>query len=550
MKGLAVLLALALAARADWVAFRSGSVEVYTEASQRDARQVLATFDQLHYMAARLLGKEAIDPLWPLRLVVLKADRAAARYRTPRIELRRDAYAGGLAEREQAPADWLREHAARLIRQGADPMPAAIEEGLAVMLSTIQVEGARITLGTPPEPARRTRDWARMHLLCVNPEYSGRVRVFFSNLQQGAGYDVAYRNGFERGAREMEAELDRYIQAGQFPAETFGGKPLNPERDYRARPVIDKRYEVYLADLLRGQDAQAAYRAVLNSGEKNPAAYEGLGLFAEAAANGSESAPAWLAWGEELVKAGDVEKAREAFRKAGQLNARWAEPHARLTAIEEKPGLRIGMLKRAGELDPRDVQRWLALAEAQLEFKDFEGAALSWRNAERAAPSESERAKIEARRTGFERQRVELEIAERRRREEEKARELEKLKSEALARIREAETRARAALGGADPNAKVVEWWDDKTPKQSVAGALERVDCLRGPARLVLRAADGKTVQLLVADPRKVVFTGGGDLTLGCGPQKPPRRLTIEYVPKTDARLGTIGEAALIEFLP
>jgi hypothetical protein len=78
---------------------------------------------------------------------------------------------------------------------------------------------------------------------------------------------------------------------------------------------------------------------------------------------------------------------------------------------------------------------------------------------------------------------------------------------------------------------------------------LERVDCLKGPARLALRTADGKLVQVLIADPGKVMFTGGGDITLGCGPQKPPRRLKIEYVAKPDAKLATIGEAALIEFL-
>jgi hypothetical protein len=377
------------------------------------------------------------------------------------------------------------------------------------------------------------------------------VRVFFSNLQQGASFDVAYRNSFERDAKDMEAEVDAFFQAGRFTPETFGGKPLNAERDYRARPLLDKRYEVYLADLLRGEQARLAYLAVLNGGEKNAGAFEGAGMFAEAAAHGSESAPAWVAWGDELVKAKDLAKARDAYRKAAQLKARWAEPHARLAAIEEKPGLAIGMLKRAAELDPRNVQRWLKLAEAQLEFKDFEGAGLSWRTAERAAPTEAERSAIEAKRQAFEQQRIELQAAERRRIEEEKARDLERLKAEAMERIREAEVRARASLGGGDPNAKPVEWWDDKTPKQTVTGALERVDCLKGPARLVVRDSAGKVVQLLVRDPSKVVFTGsGGDLTLGCGPQKPARRLKIEYVPKPDAKLGASGEVALVEFLP
>jgi tetratricopeptide (TPR) repeat protein len=551
MKPVALLLALSVAAQADWVVFRSGAVEVYTDGSNREARQVLATFDQLQYMVGRLLGKHDIAPMWPHRFVMVKADRATAKYRTGKMEMRRDGYVAGLTDHDSVPAAWLRDYAIRLIREDTAPLPAAIEQGLADLLSTIEVSATRITLGTPPDAARRTRDWARIHLLCVKPEYFGRVRVFFSNLQQGASYDVAYRNGFERDATAMEAEVDRYFKAGQFTAEEISGKPLNPERDYRARPVLDNRHELYLADLLQGQEAQVAYRTILNRGEKTPGAFEGAGMFAEATANGSESAMAWLNYGESLVKEKQLEKAREAYRKAAELNARWAEPHARLAAIEEKPGLAIGMLKRACELEPRNLARWLALAEAQLAFKDYEGAGLSWRTAERAAPTQAESAAIEARRKEFEQRRIETADAERRRQEDEKARELAKVKEAAMASIREAEIRARAAMGGGlDPKTKVVPWWDDKTPKQTLTGALEKVDCLRNQARLVLRASDGKPVQLLVSDPGKVVFSGaGGDLSLGCGVQKPARRLKIEYVPKVDAKLGTVGEAAFIEFL-
>jgi tetratricopeptide (TPR) repeat protein len=542
--------ALSPAARAEWVVFRAMPVEVYTDADHKQARQVLATFDQLNHTVARLLGKPEVTPLWPTRIVIVGKGRDSARYRTAKLEMRRNHYTGGLVSGDSIPVGWLREHALRVLREDTNPLPSAVEQGLAELLSTIQVNATRITLGTPPaEVARRTRDWARMHLLCVTPENAGRVRVFFSNLQQGASFEVAYRNAFERGAKEMEAEVDRFFKAGQFEPQEVAGKPLNPERDYRARPLLDNRHEVYLADLLRGPEAQAAYRAILNRGEKNAEAFEGADMFAEAAANGSESAPAWIEYGEELAAKKELEKARDAFRKAAQLNPRWAEPHARLAAVEEKPGLAIGMLKRAAELEPRNVQRWLKLAEAQLEFKDFAGAGLSWRTAERAAPTEEERRKIEARRLDFEQQRIDLQAAERKRVEDEKAKELEKLKQEALNKIREAELRANAGAGPADPNRKVVDWWDDKTPKLSLTGALERVDCLRGAARMVIRDGAGKTVQLLIADPGKIVIIGGGEASLGCGAQKPARRLKVEYAPKKDARTATIGEAAVIEFL-
>jgi hypothetical protein len=43
------------------------------------------------------------------------------------------------------------------------------------------------------------------------------------------------------------------------------------------------------------------------------------------------------------------------------------------------------------------------------------------------------------------------------------------------------------------------------------------------------------------------MISGSGDLTLGCGPQN-ARPITIAYFPKNNARLGTAGEVATIEF--
>jgi hypothetical protein len=76
------------------------------------------------------------------------------------------------------------------------------------------------------------------------------------------------------------------------------------------------------------------------------------------------------------------------------------------------------------------------------------------------------------------------------------------------------------------------------------------VDCLKGQARLDIRDSTGKLSQLLVVDPQKIVIMGGGEQSLGCGPQKPPKRLKVDYAPKSNPKLGTIGEAGFIEFTP
>lgn len=94
----------------------------------------------------------------------------------------------------------------------------------------------------------------------------------------------------------------------------------------------------------------------------------------------------------------------------------------------------------------------------------------------------------------------------------------------------------------------MVPWWDGPHPAGKFHGTLKQVDCLGRQARLVLEGDDHKTLRLLVSDPGKIALSGAGELTLGCGTQRKPRPVAIEYFPKPDSRLATAGEVATIEF--
>lgn len=529
LAALLLTLTFAAPASADWVFFRSGPLEVWTDGDHNAARRALANFEQVRWWTAKALGKTEITPLWPVRIVVMK--KPAPKSRTPRLELRRDSYAAGMAAADPVPRQWLSDFIHILLAEDARPMPAATHNAFARMISAMEVKASRTTLGKPE--GNLDRDWARMHLLLVNPTYAGRSRVFFYNLQQGAPVDVCYRNAFEKTEKEFEAEVDAYFAAGKFEPRETSGKPLNPERDYRERTGDPTRARILVADLSadRGE-----YRAVINAGEKNSDAFEGMGMFDEAIQNGSESARAWLRY---AVAEKDVEKARPALRRAMALNPRWAEPHARWADRETAPERKVPPLKRATELDPHNLVYWQALAEAQTAAKDFNGAQQSWRQAERAAPTEEVRVTIERRRLEYEKNRMDLEAAERHRREEEKRKELEKLKQEAEANVRAAEAKANAGNAPLDPNRKVVEWWDGPKPASTTSGALERIDCGRGPAKWIVREA-GKLKTFTVPDPSKVAILGAAEVTLGCGPQKPPRKVKIEA--------GAAGEILTVEF--
>ena len=95
--------------------------------------------------------------------------------------------------------------------------------------------------------------------------------------------------------------------------------------------------------------------------------------------------------------------------------------------------------------------------------------------------------------------------------------------------------------------AKVEPWWNGPSPSGKAVGILKQVDCLGKQARLVIQAGDGKIIRLLVRDPSKIAIVGEKPEALGCGRQK-PRKISVEYFPKTDAKLATAGDVATIEF--
>ncbi|MGH9658662.1 MAG: hypothetical protein ACRD96_08970, partial [Bryobacteraceae bacterium] len=224
-----------------------------------------------------------------------------------------------------------------------------------------------------------------------------------------------------------------------------------------------------------------------------------------------------------------------------------AEPHFRLAQTATDGKRRIELLKKAIELDRRQSRYWAALAEAWLAEKQFGEAAKAWRSAEQAATTSEEQARMRQARLDIDRQRLDYEEAERRRLAEEKEREIRKLKEAAVAELRAIEARVNQGATPAQPGEKVVPWWDGPAPSGKVAGKLKQVDCLSGVARLVIEDGAKRTTRVVVRDPSRIAVVGSKEASLGCGVQK-PRDVVVEFFPKPDAKLGTAGDVATIEF--
>jgi hypothetical protein len=374
--------------------------------------------------------------------------------------------------------------------------------------------------------------------------------VLLFNLRKGIADDPAYRNAFGKPAAEVEAQAKQHLAAGNFQTTALSSRPLS-EKDFTERQVSDTDARLAQADLLAGSQSAAEYRALIEKQEKVPEAEEGLGLlalrdqkpedarqhFAAAVEAKSTSARCYI---EYAKLEPDKEKAKQALLRASGINPKLDEPFALLAARDTEPGQRAADWKASAERNPRNPEYWSSLAQAYIELNNYAEAAKAWTQGEQAATDPAERARMRQSRMAIEQQRLDFEEAQRRK----QAEDLEKLKDQARAEVRALEGKYKDGPGG---DTKPVPWWDGPKPSGKLAGSLKQVDCLGPQARLVIEGSDRKVTRLLVTDPNKVVILGGGDKALGCGVQK-ARRVSIEYFPKTNAKLATAGEVATIEF--
>jgi len=551
---LCFLLALSLHADEHWIGLKYGPFDVLSSAGDRSARQTLMYLEQFRETLRIITGQQELRVVWPVRVLIFKNAAPAA----GNFALGRDARMMAISESGVIPRESLKELARILLYENTTRLPQPMEMGLVELVSTLDVNNTHVTLGAPVPPAERTHEWALMHLVNVSPDYASRARVMINNLEQSGDFEAACHNAFEKTAKQINEQADAYRKAGNFGTISVSGRALSPVRDFRNDQLDPDDGRMAVADLLLASgspQAEAAYTSL-----HGPQAAEGLGLialrqhkenqartlFQSAIDSKSESARAWLELGRLEP---DFHKATADYQKAAALNPRWGEPFLRIAERYDDPGQRAELLKKAANLDARNIDYWQALARAETAAKDYAGAQRAWAGAERAASNDEERARIHQVRLQADQEQADFEEAERKRIAEERERDIQRVKAQSDAAIHAAEDAARKAMNpnGATPP-KPEGWMEDLQGGSNVEGMFERLDCLARHARIVIKTADGKTVQLLVRDPAQIIIVGDGQKAVGCGLQKPQRKVVVQYNPAADAKLKTIGEAVSIEF--
>jgi hypothetical protein len=527
-----LLLASSASAADHWIEYHIGPFRIVSDGGDKAARDRLNELEQLRHVLGGLLGKDSLavggpslvelKTVWPIDVILFANAKEYAPHVTQKPLIEGGSamliawFAGAGPKDEPFSRDILRAVTRMLIDENAGVMPDSTETALCDLLSTIKANGPRVSVGAPLPAGElspdRLHEWAKMQMVVTTPEYGSKVRVYLNNLQGGGDFGMATRNAFEMTPAKLNALADDYLRAGHFEAVSISGEALNPNRDFIEKPLEKPVVDALLAELAAGGK---------NFPPESPRGLVAQGTMAS-------------------------------YELAIKANPRWGEPHFHMAELQSNPLARIAELKNAATLEPRNVEYWQTLAEAQTISNLYSDAEKSWTAAMKAAPTDAERAHIRQVRLDLDEKRAEWEAAEKKRIAEEQARELERIKRSAAAEVHAAEAAVNKQAGEFKSNQKPVAWWDDPSGEKA-EGKLARVDCLTGGSmRLTINLDGGRSIRLLIRDPKKISVRSAGEdrseAKFVCGAARSAQKIRVVYNINADAKLNTVGDVAMVEF--
>jgi tetratricopeptide (TPR) repeat protein len=538
MRSLLCLLLLPTAlsgAESKWIQGRSGPVEFYSDAPNKVALDKLGYFEQFRFALGTLVGKPDLNCEPPIRLLIMKNPTLPAA-----LMPGRDRIALPVAADQPFPASALRDATKLLLDQNVARLSPAIEKGLEDFFSTLEVKGAHVVWGAPPAASERNLDWARIQLLATKPEYYGKLKILLFNLQKGIADEPAYRNAIGKSKKDFDSELEAYLKAGVFTAVDGPGRAFSALRDVPVKPLDAGDIQLAMADLLNG-NSRAEYEGMIQNKKHYAEAQEGLALLAlrdhdesealqhllAATDAGSISPAAWVAYAKLET---DRPRSNDALEHALELDPKLAEAHYMLG--ERKHDLEE--LKKATALNPRRWEYWNALGDVYLDDNKFPDAAKAYRAAEQAAADPKDQERMHKAWSRIESEKLDFQSSEKRRVSDDIQQDLDRLKAKALADLHASEAKVNKQLGSKPTPDKVVSWEEAGLPIM-LEGALRQVDCLGKDTRVVIEGPSKQMFKLKLKERGK----------LACGAQD-GRHVSVEYTPKPDERLGTVGELTAI----
>ncbi len=389
--------------QARWTRMQEANFEVYSQGDPREAEPLVQSFEQLRNALAQasLLRMEGSPQL---KIIAFHSEIEYNQYRLN---------AGSLAYYQQTHrGDYivlpdldarhrqvsLHEFTHFVVAHSGLTLPLWLNEGLADFYSTYQVSGESVTFGSPV-PGRlsvlRSRawlplcelfqvssnspyysdldrmklfyseSWALAHMFVANPAYAVRFAEFLSNVSAGHSSQESLQLVYGKTIGQVEEELHAYLKGAKLPliqARLTAGEKKLPAS---AAPstISNSEMDINLADLaLTSPGTRASVESRLSN----------------AASELSENSEPEEALGYLALREGDLQEARDHFRKAAARNSRDPKVLFYLAHLDhvagETPDRIIPLLERSLALSPdlNDARLELVLVEA--EIGDYETA--------------------------------------------------------------------------------------------------------------------------------------------------------------------------------
>jgi tetratricopeptide (TPR) repeat protein len=549
----------AASAEPQWIKARLGSFEAISDNGRRSATQALSQFEQFSFALGTAMGQPELrlDP--PLRIIVFRNAQEMRAQCPPGLAIGRDRLMACTTSEGQLPQSLLRDLTRTLLDKNFSRIPAPIEKALETFFGTVESNAVHVTWGAAPPQAERTREWALLHRILTQPDYSGKAPIYLHNIATGMDTNAASRNALGDDGPKFEAEADRYYAAGVFNTSAAPNRTINPDRDFKTTSLTSDEGQLMRADLLTPASA-ALYESLLQAGKHVAEDNEGLAVLAMRN-NDTAKAQTFM---EAALKAGttnfvaltayaklenDPARAIEILRQALTLDPKYAEAHWIFGEKLSDPARRMAEWKQAVNLAPGNSEWWARYAQLCVDQKQYAEAGRAWVAAAQAAPDVQLRERYLSARGLIEQQRLDAEDQERRKDAEEKARETDRLKADARKELAAIEARANTRPFSAQELSKTVEWFGD-AGSAKITGVLIRVDCIGKQLRLSVKDDAGKSQGFVVPDPLQFEIKGGE--TLACGAQQKARRVTVSYKPSsqsvTQGSKSVPDEATGLEF--
>lgn len=546
-----------------WREFRIPPFEVIAERDNNDLRAFLGDLFQFRYLLATAFPGKELKAQWPIRIWILDGPVSPQEAAGVGLPVVVDRYVAMLGRPPRLTAALRYRIAETILHDNLRPMPAWFERGLLSLLGGARIEGQVIQLADPVSQDRRDLDWARVYALLASKESVPALSALTGNLEKGMEIRLALRNSYQMDLAKLDTEAKAAMALSAVKPVLFSGLANNPRTDFRdwyvplgygqlARLSLlaARRDTASLQNALVGlrprydeldPRARVEIEAIdaldaLASGERDAAARP---LKALTSIGLTKSARVYL---EAAKLSGDPAEKKRLATLAKERNADWPEVDRVLAGIETDAAARAKLLYAAAHRDPRNRELWEEAAGAAEQARDFAMADAALEGAERSARDDAEKEKIRDQRWRLKDQRAKKEAEDRQSKLAADRKEIEALKAQTMSRIDAALARANKQNESPGVEKLEVVKYGDLDQKETVSGRLIRIECRSGGNLVLELESETERTRLLLPDASKVKIEGGGTLSFRCGAQSPARTLTAQYLPKTNAVLGTIGE--------